>query len=38
MNLSSISQALIALPLAWIEMVVAAWLALWSFNKFAEKG
>lgn len=35
MNLSSIKQASIALPMAWIEMVIAAWLALWSYKKFS---
>jgi hypothetical protein len=31
MNLASIGLALTALPLAWLEMVLAAWLAQWSF-------
>ena len=35
MNLAKPSLALIALPLAWIEMVVAAWLAQWSYERFA---
>jgi hypothetical protein len=34
MNLSSIGLALTALPLAWLEMVLAAWLAQWSYVRF----
>jgi hypothetical protein len=34
MNLAKPSLALCALPLAWIEMVVAAWLAQWSYERF----
>jgi hypothetical protein len=35
MNLAKTSLALIALPLAWIEMVVAAWLTQWGYERFA---
>jgi membrane-associated protease RseP (regulator of RpoE activity) len=34
MNLASTSLALTALPLAWLEMVVAAAIAHWAFRKF----
>lgn len=35
MNLAKPNLALIALPLAWVEMVIAAWLARWSYERFA---
>lgn len=35
MNLARADTALLALPLAWIEMIIAAWLAQWSVRRQA---
>ena len=35
MNLARADTALLALPLAWIEMIIAAWLAQWSLKRKA---
>jgi hypothetical protein len=35
MNLSSVKLASIALPWAWLEMIIGAWITHWGYKRFA---